>query len=341
MTVQDAMTTALRNSPRHIGRLAKLYGVLGYNALYHWASDRNRRFVEGSVQEQDQDGLASINRKITANLGEIQSLSEHMKRWFDRPRENCFSSTTIQIDAALRDIDHLSRQYRDEDVIKRFVKAVHGYTMVGYDGLAILAEQVRHCEENNIPGDYVELGTWQGGCLGIMALSNLTWGRERRTIHGFDSFEGIPLPRRDKDDMQWAAIMNIKEDDCDGRLENCNCLVGARAALDELITKIAYPVDHVRVHQGWFQNTVPLATDIEKIAILRIDGDLYESYMVALDHLYDRVQPGGFVIFDDWGIEGCRNAVNEFFAKRNLRPFLSYVDYGVRYFQKPSDQGRP
>jgi O-methyltransferase len=251
------------------------------------------------------------------------------------PTSHCFSSKQISVDEAIKNAEHLERGYRDEVTIKEFVANVRGHTMVPYDGLATLANQVRHCEESGIQGDYVELGTWKGGCLGIMAMSNLAWGASRRTIHGFDSFAGIPMPRADKDDMAWATTdMRLTASDCDGSLTPAQQLIGPRIDVERLLSKIGYPTDRIRLHEGWFQDTVPQA-NIEKIAILRIDGDLYDSYVVALDHLYDRVVPGGFVIFDDWILEGCRRAVSEFFDRRGLNPFLSHVDQSIRFFQKP------
>jgi O-methyltransferase len=104
---------------------------------------------------------------------------------------------------------------------------------------------------------------------------------------------------------------------------------------ETLLNKIGYPANNVKFHVGWFQNTVPeSAKSIGKIAILRIDGDLYESYRVALDHLWDHVVPGGFVIFDDWVYKGCRDAVSEFFRERSIKSYISYSDATVRYIQK-------
>jgi len=153
-------------------------------------------------------------------------------------------------------------------------------------------------------------------------------------IHGFDSFQGIPLPRRDKDDMSWARqAMQLTDDQCDGSLVPAKQLIGPKADVEATLAKTGYPRDHVQLHEGWFQDTLPVAK-IDKIAVLRLDGDLYDSYVVALDHLYDKVQPGGFVIFDDWILEGCRRAVTEFFERRNIHPYLCQVDESVRYFQK-------
>jgi O-methyltransferase len=76
------------------------------------------------------------------------------------------------------------------------------------------------------------------------------------------------------------------------------------------------------------------AATIKQIAILRLDGDLYESYKIPLQHLFDAVSPGGFVVIDDWILKGCREAVTEFLADRKLAPYLSHVDYSIRYLRR-------
>jgi O-methyltransferase len=317
---------AVRNSPRHLARIAKSYAVLGYSSALHWAEERQRRLDATRREEQEQQ--LERQRQMDAASREAK-----------RQDGCCFSSHYISIPAAMENMNHLSRGYRDEARIKDFVRQIVGHTMVPYDGIATLVDQVRYCEENNVAGDYVELGTWKGGCLASMALANLAYGRQRRTIHGFDSFEGIPMPRRDKDDMEWSRVeMRLTDEDCDGRLEPAGQLIGPRADVEALLARIGYPADFIHLHQGWFQDTVPVAK-IDQIAILRMDGDLYDSYVVPLEYLYDRVSPGGFIIFDDWVLEGCRRAVTEFFERRNMRPYLCHVDESIRYFQKPADAG--
>ncbi len=91
-------------------------------------------------------------------------------------------------------------------------------------------------------------------------------------------------------------------------------------------------------HKDWFQNIVPAAVssgEISQIAILRLDGDLYESTRVCLEWLYPLVASRGFAIIDDDGLKGCRLAVDEFLSKLRPRPFLHFVDANVHYFQKP------
>lgn len=81
---------------------------------------------------------------------------------------------------------------------------------------------------------------------------------------------------------------------------------------------------------------MPLAEKlIEKVSILRLDGDLYDSYKVALRHLYPKVVQGGFVIIDDWCFEGCRSAVKEYFDQQDIHPYLWAMDVTTRCFIKP------
>lgn len=294
-------TDAAPNYRTLLLRLAKAYGRLAYNSLYDWADGRNQR--------------RSLQRRALLP-------------------EQRFASDYITLQAAIENVEYLRCNFRDERLMIEFARKIVGTTMVSYQAIATLADQVRYCEERGIAGDYVELGVWKGGCLAVMALANMAFGSERRMIHGFDSFQGIPLPRRDKDDMVWAReAMKLTDEQCDGRLVAAEQLIGPKADVEQTLAGTGYPRDRVRLHEGWFQDTVPIA-DMDKIAVLRLDGDLYDSYVVALDHLYDKVQPGGFVIFDDWILEGCRRAVTEFFERRNISPYLCQVDESVRYFQK-------
>jgi hypothetical protein len=100
--------------------------------------------------------------------------------------------------------------------------------------------------------------------------------------------------------------------------------------------KIGYPDNLLNIHKGWFNDTVPLfANKLTPIAILRLDGDFYESTKLCLAHLYKNVVPGGFVIIDDYGSwQGCRVATNEFLQSLPQRPFLIRVNESCYYFIK-------
>jgi O-methyltransferase len=289
--------SALTRIPRHVLHLGKALGVAYHNMLMDWARSKRQ----------------------------------------DRPNE-CFPSDMIHLsDPHIKSkMKYLNRGYADEAQSQRMIGVVEKNTMATYDGMVSLIDQVRFCEEHGIAGAYVELGTWKGGCMGLMAQANLAFGKERRMLHGFDSFEGLPRPRADKDyDSFVEDELKLSPAQSDGELKAIGALLSESSDVERLLARIGYPADQVRLHVGWFQNTIPAAKDaIGPIAILRMDGDFYDSYMIGFNHLWDNVVPGGFMIFDDWVLKGCREAVAEFFAARGLHEYVGYADATVRYVRK-------
>jgi O-methyltransferase len=91
--------------------------------------------------------------------------------------------------------------------------------------------------------------------------------------------------------------------------------------------------DQVCFLKGWFKDTLPSAP-IEKLAVMRLDGDMYGSTMDAFANLYHKLSPGGFCIIDDYAIEGCRNAVNDFREQHNVQEPLQVIDWTGRYWRK-------
>jgi hypothetical protein len=236
--------------------------------------------------------------------------------------------------------NYLTRGYFDEALIQTFIEKIEGYTLVTYDGLCELANIVRYCETAGIPGDYVELGAYKGGCIAMMAMCNLHYGKERRRIHAFDSFEGLPQPVQQDLDPFFDSLYKIDDSQKKGELTAIKAVDAGEEFLQRIMAEVDYPKDKLLIHKGWFQDTVPpAAPSIPDIAVLRLDGDLYESYMVPLQHLYDRVVPGGFIIIDDWIFKGCREAIADFFGPRGGIPYMHLVDITVRVIRKPGTEG--
>jgi hypothetical protein len=183
-----------------------------------------------------------------------------------------------------------------------------------------LYHAVRSVSERDIPGDVVECGTARGGSAALMGLTLKGLGADRQ-LWVFDTFQGLPPPTEADPDYRIAQL-------CAG-----GCL-GELAEVTELFRSCGI-LSHTQLVQGLFQDTVPTA-DVQTIAVLHLDGDWYESIKVCLDHLYDRVQPGGVIQIDDYGHwEGARKAVDEFVAARSLPVRLRYLDYTGRQFVKP------
>jgi predicted O-methyltransferase YrrM len=174
--------------------------------------------------------------------------------------------------------------------------------------------------ERDIPGDVVECGTARGGSAALMGLTLERLGAPR-TLWVFDTFEGIPPPTADDPDEEIARLYT-------------GSFRGDRAEVEALFGRLGI-LARTRLVKGLFQDTVPAAA-VGAIAVLHLDGDWYESVKVCLDHLYDRVSPGGVIQIDDYGHwEGARKAVDEFMSRRAIAAPLRYVDYTGRQFVKP------
>lgn len=222
--------------------------------------------------------------------------------------------------------------YDHEDAAREAIANVVGHTQLSYERLATLYEQVAYLERRRLPGALVECGVWRGGAAAMMAQANLAEGRERRALHLFDSFEGMPEPRPDVDGPEAMRLMEQG-----ARQRSAVNAAAPEEALELIVNRIGYPEPFVHVHKGWFQDTLPRDRDgLGPIALLRIDGDWYESTRVVFETLYDLVTPGGVIVIDDYGhFEGCRRATNEFLAAHAPDAYLHHIDYTGRYLIKP------
>lgn len=156
----------------------------------------------------------------------------------------------------------------------------------------------------HIDGALVECGVGAGAQLMAMAL---TW--TKKDIIGFDSFEGIPLAsEHDETQPGIGSFTPVKN-----RLVSSGVTVHSVENVLENFLQFEIPAYRVRLIRGWFQNTLPKFQPIP-IALLRLDGDLYESTLVCLQYLYPLVSPGGVVIIDDWALEGCKKATRDYFG---------------------------
>ena len=238
----------------------------------------------------------------------------------------------------------MAPRYGDPRAFEAAVRTVSQATMLPRGRLLSLYDQVAFCETVNLPGSLVECGVWKGGAVGLMALTLLQFGRPHRELHLFDSFQGICEPDPEVDGELALAEVGYRPDLSSGVIKPVVGIydsVGGHGTVAEcrslIEERIEYPAERVHYHVGWFQDTVPEARDrIGPIALLRLDGDWYASTKVCLDHLYDLVVPGGFVILDDYGTyAGCRKATDEFLSARGVTSYLHGVDRGCYYLVKP------
>jgi O-methyltransferase len=169
-------------------------------------------------------------------------------------------------------------------------------------------------------GCVVECGTWRGG----MSCGLLAVGGPDRDYHFFDSFEGLP-PAGALDGSRaiaWQAEPGAPK-------LNHNCA----ATFDEVsrnLARAALPAQRYEIHRGWFEDTLPRFPRSKPIAVLRLDGDWYDSTMTCLDNLFDSVMPGGAILLDDYiHWEGCTRAVHDFLAKRKATEGIRQSRFGA------------
>lgn len=168
-------------------------------------------------------------------------------------------------------------------------------------------ENLRFCAtnvlENGIEGDFIETGVWRGGACIMMRGILKAWGDTSRRVWVADSFAGLPPPNSE-----------VYPADANDRHHTFHDLAVSEDEVRSNFAVYGLLDDQVRFLKGWFKDTLPTAP-IKKLALIRLDGDMYESTMDGLRNLYHKLSPGGFLIVDDYNaVVGCKQAVHDFLA---------------------------
>lgn len=209
---------------------------------------------------------------------------------------------------------------------------VRRYTMTSSKRCRELWKQTCNVLREDVPGCFVECGVWRGGSAAIMALAARHLG-QRRELHLFDSFEGLPEPTA----ADGQAAITYSGGRSGGELKTIDlCKAGVDEVQKFLFDRLQLERSAIRFHVGWFQNTVPsVAPNIGPIALLRLDGDWYDSTRICLENLYPHLSPGGIVILDDYLMwEGCKKATDEFRARCGITAPIKSIDGGAAYWER-------
>jgi hypothetical protein len=199
-------------------------------------------------------------------------------------------------------------------------------TMVGLARLGNVLDCTSRALADGVPGDLVETGVWRGGTAIYLRAILAALGDDERRVWACDSFEGLPEADADRYPIDVPLRLH----------EHAALAVGVDA-VKAAFARYDLLDEQVRFVEGWFRDTLPaVAEEIGPIAVLRLDGDLYESTIDALTHLEPLVSPGGFVIVDDYGgIEACRQAVTDHRAARGIDAPLHEVDWTAVWWRVP------
>jgi O-methyltransferase len=219
---------------------------------------------------------------------------------------------------------------RDVDLIH----SLRPYTMTSSERLWSLINAVRHVVDNRVPGDFVECGVWRGGSVMAMAKELRALGVTDRRIWLYDTFAGMTAPT--SADIEAGSGVTAREMLAttpvqDG--DNVWCVAG-RTDVEENVRSTGYPFEQFTFVEGDVAQTLRQNAP-ERISLLRLDTDWYESTKVELEVLYPRLSVGGVCILDDYGHwEGARKAVDEYFDNRGFRPYMHPIDYSGRVMIK-------
>jgi O-methyltransferase len=196
-------------------------------------------------------------------------------------------------------------------------------TMIGMKRLDQLQAAIETILAEGIEGDFIETGVWRGGACIFMRAALAAYGVADRRVFVADSFEGLPEP-----DLQRFPA------DRESVYHTVQFLAVSREEVERNFARYGLLDDRVVFLKGWFKDTLPSAP-IEKLALLRLDGDMYESTRDALGNLYPKLSPGGFCIIDDFFLGPCRLAVEEYRAACGIDAEMGVIDTCSAYWRKP------
>jgi hypothetical protein len=197
-------------------------------------------------------------------------------------------------------------------------------TMIGATRMDNVERCVRDALEGGVPGDLIETGVWRGGTTIFMRGMLRAYGDRERRVYVADSFAGLPPPDPDR----YPADDGIE----------LHLWPGLAVGLDDVranFDRFGLLDEQVEFVQGWFRDTLPGLRD-HQWAVVRLDGDLYESTIDGLTNLYPGLSPGGWLIVDDYEIPACRQAVTDYRAQHGIDEPIVDVDWTGICWQKRS-----
>jgi O-methyltransferase len=196
-------------------------------------------------------------------------------------------------------------------------------TMIGRKRLDNLQFCVEDVLANGVPGDLIETGVWRGGATIFMRAILKAYGVTDRCVWVADSFAGLPPP----DPQKYPA-------DAGDLHHTFPALAVSLEQVQANFRRYGLLDEQVRFLKGWFRDTLPQAP-VERLAVVRLDGDMYESTLDGLTHLYPKLSVGGYLIVDDYGVvPGSRQAIHDYREAHGIREEIRPIDESGVYWQR-------
>jgi O-methyltransferase len=212
-----------------------------------------------------------------------------------------------------------------EKSVAETIREVRPYTLTSVHRLVALCEAVQYVVCNQIPGDIVECGVWKGGSMMAVARTLIQASDQNRHLYLFDTYEGMTSPSDRDISVQGELALDLlgQEDKTDANSVWCV------SSLDEVrraVGNVGYDPSKVHFVKGRVEETLPMMAP-ERISLLRLDTDWYESTRHEMEHLFPRLAKGGVLIVDDYGYwQGARRAVDEYIEENRLQILLHRID---------------
>lgn len=212
-----------------------------------------------------------------------------------------------------------------DDEMSAIITAVRAYSMTSPDKLHALIEATRYVARHGILGDIVEFGVWRGGSMHAVARTLDALGVHDRELYLYDTFEGMTEPT--ENDVRYDGVSAAEQYiAADGTMKPV-----CYASLEDVRTgfeSVPYPGERLHFVKGRVEDTIPAELP-ERIAILRLDTDWYDSTTHEFNHAYDRLVSGGVLMIDDYGHwQGSRRATDEFLERTRARLLMIRMGSG-------------
>ena len=199
-------------------------------------------------------------------------------------------------------------------------------TMIGMARLDNLQRAIKSVIRDGIDGDLIETGVWRGGATILMRAALEAYGDRQRAVWVADSFSGLPkpddqYPADSKDELWSFEELAVSVDEVRRNFERYGLLD-----------------DRVQFLVGWFEDTLP-AAPIDRLAVLRLDGDMYSSIYQVLTTLYPRLSVGGYLIVDDYHLDSCKAAISDYREHCGIDDELIDIDGSGVYWRRSTAAG--
>ena len=261
-----------------------------------------------------------------------------MYKIFLRLRKSIFKKFGLKIEPIVNNsLKYLYPEATDSEI--NIVETAARFSMTSHDRIFCLLRAIQHIDNNNLEGDFVECGVWKGGNLILFKKMIEKLKLKNKKIYGFDTFEGMSEPTDDDSDADgflggFKAEYYMRTQKKDINIDNIHGYAPIEMVKLNLKNNTS-DINDLFLVKGKVEDTLKIPSNIpEKISILRLDTDWYESTKIELEVLYPRLVKNGVLIIDDYGEwSGSRKATNEYFKDKKVAMFK--IDRAARLIFKP------